>query len=199
MDFARRAYDQSSDEEFRSNVLEYDDIQKLVHSDSRYDFLIDTTPKRIKFSEALSLLEEANKRKEEQIKHEKEVKRLKLEHDLQKKKEAEKLHIKEEKQEGGDEKCVENGQAGHDEEQSIKEENCNGKEECEDEDQEDEDEDHDDDDGEEEEELNNHNENEDHNDDNHENHQVENDHSNEEHSSLDDNDDEDDRPTCDDS
>lgn len=64
MDFARRAYDQSSDEEFRSNVLEYDDIQKLVHSDSRYDFLIDTTPKRIKFSEAMKLVEEANEREE---------------------------------------------------------------------------------------------------------------------------------------
>lgn len=64
MDFARRAYDQSSDEEFRSNVLEYDDIQKLVHSDSRYDFLVDTIPKRIKFSEALKLVEEANRRKE---------------------------------------------------------------------------------------------------------------------------------------
>lgn len=65
MDFARRAYDQSSDEEIRSSVLEYDDIQKLVHSDSRYDFLKDTTPKRIKFSEALRLVEEANKREEE--------------------------------------------------------------------------------------------------------------------------------------
>ena len=62
MDFARRAYDQSSDEEFRSNVLEYGDIQKLVHRDPRYDFLIDTTPKRIKFSEALKLVEEAKKR-----------------------------------------------------------------------------------------------------------------------------------------
>lgn len=66
MDFARRAYDQSTDEEFRSNVLEYDDIQKLVHSDPRYDFLMDTTPKRIKFSEALKLVEEANQRKQEQ-------------------------------------------------------------------------------------------------------------------------------------
>lgn len=60
MDLARRAYDQSSDEEIRSNVLEYDDITRLVHSDSRYDFLIDTTPKRIKFSEALKLVTEAN-------------------------------------------------------------------------------------------------------------------------------------------
>lgn len=65
MDFARRAYDQSSDEEFRSNVLEYDDIHKLVHSDPRYDFLSDTTPKRIKFSEALELVNKANKLKEE--------------------------------------------------------------------------------------------------------------------------------------
>lgn len=62
MDFARRAYDQSSDEEFRSNSLEYDDIQKLVHTDSRYDFLMDTIPKRIKFSEALKLYDEANER-----------------------------------------------------------------------------------------------------------------------------------------
>jgi len=76
MDLARRAYDQSSDEEFRSNVLEYDDIQKLVHSDSRYDFLMDTIPKRIKFSEALKLVEEANKRKEAltcQVEEEKEA------------------------------------------------------------------------------------------------------------------------------
>lgn len=66
MDFARRAYDQSSDEEFRSNILEYDDIQKLVHSDPRYGFLTDTTPRRIKYSEALKLVEEANERKQEQ-------------------------------------------------------------------------------------------------------------------------------------
>ena len=65
MDFARRAYDQSSDEEFRSNVLEYDDIQKLVHSDERYDFLMDTTPKRIKFSEAKKLVEEKESRAEQ--------------------------------------------------------------------------------------------------------------------------------------
>lgn len=56
MDFARRAYDISS-----SNVLDYDDIQELVHNDPRYDFLVDTTPPRIKFSEALKLIE-ANKR-----------------------------------------------------------------------------------------------------------------------------------------
>lgn len=65
MDFARRAYDQSSEEEFRSNTLEYDDIQRLVHTDPRYDFLIDTIPKRMKFSEALKLVEEANKRQQE--------------------------------------------------------------------------------------------------------------------------------------
>lgn len=62
MDFARRAYDQSSEEEFKSNSLEYDDIQKLVHTDSRYDFLMDTIPKRIKFSEAMKLVEEANEK-----------------------------------------------------------------------------------------------------------------------------------------
>lgn len=64
MDLARRAYDQSSDEEFRSNILEYDDIQKLVHSDTRYDFLTDTIPKRMKFSEAIKLVTEANEREE---------------------------------------------------------------------------------------------------------------------------------------
>lgn len=63
MDFARRAYDQSSqDEEYKSNTLDYDDIQRLVHSDPRYDFLIDATPKRIKFGEALKLVQEANER-----------------------------------------------------------------------------------------------------------------------------------------
>lgn len=56
-DFARRAHELSS-----SNVLEYDDIQRLVQDDPRYDFLIDTTPKKIKFSEALELIE-ANKKK----------------------------------------------------------------------------------------------------------------------------------------
>lgn len=33
------------------------DIQRLVHSDPRYDFLMDTAPKKIKFSEALKLIE----------------------------------------------------------------------------------------------------------------------------------------------
>lgn len=64
MDLARGAYDQSSDEEFRSNSLEYDDIQKLVHSNPKYEFLRDTIPQRIKFSEALKLVEEANRRQE---------------------------------------------------------------------------------------------------------------------------------------
>jgi adenylate kinase family enzyme len=56
-DFARRAYMMSD-----SNVIDYDDITNLVHSDPRYDFIVDTTPKRIKFSEALKLIEEAKKR-----------------------------------------------------------------------------------------------------------------------------------------
>lgn len=60
MDFARRAYDQSSDEEFKSNILEYDDIQKLVHSDPRYEFLTETIPKRIKFKDALELVQARN-------------------------------------------------------------------------------------------------------------------------------------------
>lgn len=75
MDLARRAYDQSSNEEFQSNALEYEDIQKLVHSDQRYDFLTDTIPKKIKFSEALKLVEEANKRKEEAMEQENEKKK----------------------------------------------------------------------------------------------------------------------------
>lgn len=53
-DFARRAYELSD-----SNILDYDDITRLVHSDPRYDFIVDTTPKRIKFSEALKLIEQA--------------------------------------------------------------------------------------------------------------------------------------------
>lgn len=68
MDFARRAYDQASeDAEFGSNVLEYDDIQRLVHSDPRYNFLIDTIPKRIKFSEACKLVESKRLLAEEQL------------------------------------------------------------------------------------------------------------------------------------
>lgn len=58
-DFARRAYELSD-----SNILDYDDITRLVHSDPRYDFIVDTTPKRIKFSEALKLIEESKKREE---------------------------------------------------------------------------------------------------------------------------------------
>uniref|UniRef100_A0A6G1S9X0 Chromatin accessibility complex protein 1 n=1 Tax=Aceria tosichella TaxID=561515 RepID=A0A6G1S9X0_9ACAR len=53
-DFARRAYELSD-----SNILDYDDITRLVHSDPRYDFIVDTTPKRIKFSEALKLIEQS--------------------------------------------------------------------------------------------------------------------------------------------
>ena len=60
-DFARRAYELSD-----SNAIEYDDIQRLVHSDPRYDFLIDTTPKRIKFSDALKLREEAKRLEQSQ-------------------------------------------------------------------------------------------------------------------------------------
>lgn len=56
-DFARRAYELSD-----SNVIDYDDITNLVHSDPRYDFIIDTTPKRIKFSEAVKLVQMARKR-----------------------------------------------------------------------------------------------------------------------------------------
>jgi hypothetical protein len=56
-DFARRAYELSD-----SNILDYDDITNLVHSDPRYDFIVDTTPKRIKFSDALKLIEQSKKR-----------------------------------------------------------------------------------------------------------------------------------------
>lgn len=66
MDFARRAYDQAScKDEFASNELLYDDIQRLVHADTRYDFLIDTVPKRIKYADALRLVEE--KRKDDEL------------------------------------------------------------------------------------------------------------------------------------
>lgn len=61
-DFARRAYELSE-----SNILEYDDMTNLVHNDPRYDFLVDTTPKRIKFGEALKLIEEAKAREAERL------------------------------------------------------------------------------------------------------------------------------------
>lgn len=54
-DLARKAF-----ENFKtsSNVLDYEDMQKLIHTDPRYDFLVDTAPARIKFSDALLLHEE---------------------------------------------------------------------------------------------------------------------------------------------
>lgn len=103
MDFARRAYDQISEEEFKSNSLDYDDIQRLVHSDSRYDFLIDATPKRIKYSEALNLVQEAREkeiiRKEEETKwmeeRRKESEKRKLENKLKQEQELAKKAKKE--------------------------------------------------------------------------------------------------------
>lgn len=104
MDFAQRAYDQSSEEEFGSNVLEYDDIHKLVHSDSRYDFLEDSIPKKIKFSEALVLVEEANKKRleleEEARKRRLEDEQLKKEREIEREKEKQrKLELEKQKQE----------------------------------------------------------------------------------------------------
>lgn len=92
MDFAQRAYDQSSGDEIRSDTLEYDDIHKLVHSDSRYDFLADTIPKKIKFSEALKMVEESNRAREAEMKRRKEIQGAKLKADLERKqKEAEEI------------------------------------------------------------------------------------------------------------
>lgn len=74
-DFVRRAYDQASedDDEFKSNVLEYNDLQELVHTDQRYEFLIDAMPRKYKFNEALRLHNEANRR--EQLRLEEQAKR----------------------------------------------------------------------------------------------------------------------------
>lgn len=70
-DFIRRAYDQASEtddaEEFKSNVLEYNDLQALVHNDQRYEFLIDAVPKKIKFNEALRLYNEVNEREQQRV------------------------------------------------------------------------------------------------------------------------------------
>lgn len=54
IDLAKKANDMSP-----SNILDYDDIQRLIHSDPRYDFLVDAIPRRMKFSEALKLHQEA--------------------------------------------------------------------------------------------------------------------------------------------
>lgn len=62
MDLARRAYDLREGDE-RSNTLEYEDICELIHRDVRYDFLRDTTPPKIKFSEALVLVKENERRR----------------------------------------------------------------------------------------------------------------------------------------
>lgn len=62
MDLARRAYDLRQGQE-RSSTLEYEDICELIHQDVRYDFLRDTTPPKIKFSEALKLVKENERKK----------------------------------------------------------------------------------------------------------------------------------------
>lgn len=69
MDFARRAYD-LQDGEDKSNSLEYEDVRRLVHTDPRYEFLRDTTPAKIRFEDALKLVE-ANKRKKDDVRLEK--------------------------------------------------------------------------------------------------------------------------------
>lgn len=70
-DFIRRAYEQASEaddgEEFKSNVLEYNDLQALVHNDQRYEFLVDAVPKKIKFNEALRLYNETNEREQQRL------------------------------------------------------------------------------------------------------------------------------------
>ena len=58
-DLTRKAYELSDDD---SNVITYDDIQRLVHAEPQYDFLVEWIPKRMKFSEALARYEETRAR-----------------------------------------------------------------------------------------------------------------------------------------
>lgn len=84
-DFACRAYDRASDDN-----LDYGDIQELVHDDPRYEFLIDTIPKKIKFSEAAKLAQEARER-EATFRIESEARREAKRLELAKKKEQQQL------------------------------------------------------------------------------------------------------------
>lgn len=59
-DLTRKAYELSD----ATNLISYDDVQKLIHQEEIYDFLVEWVPKRIKFSDAMRKHEESKAKAE---------------------------------------------------------------------------------------------------------------------------------------